>query len=196
MLYALQRVEGNIDEPVTLAEAKAQCRVDIDDDDGLIANLVTLAREAIEARMRWAIASQTFDMYLDDWFETPLNMPMPPLASVTSIKYTDEDGNQSTWSSSNYLVDTASKPGRIVVKNNINFPSVDLQEVNGVVIRFVCGFADRNDVPMLLKQAILLTVGHYYENRENVIVGQGIAALPLPHGAESLCWAAGRNLRF
>ncbi len=195
MLYSLVKV-GVATEPVTLAEAKAQCRVSIDEDDALIANLITAGRESVETIMRMGLANQTYDMYLNSWWSGDLILPLPPLQSVTSIKYTDTDDAQTTWSSSNYYVSTAQFPGRVVLKTNISFPTAELKEVDAVVVRFVSGYADAGDMPQLIKQAILLTVGHLYENRESVVIGQGIAALELPQGAKYLCWLAGRNLSF
>lgn len=195
MLYSLVKV-GAATEPVTLAEAKAQCRVSIDEDDALIANLITAGREAVETIMRMGLANQTYDMYLNSWWSGDLILPLPPLQSVTSIKYTDTDDVQTTWASSNYYVSTAQFPGRVVLKAETTLPTAELKEVDAIVIRFVSGYADSADMPQLIKQAILLTIGHLYENRENVVIGQGIAALELPQGAKYLCWLAGRNLSF
>ncbi len=195
MLYSLVKV-GAATEPVTLAEAKAQCRVSIDEDDALIANLITAGREAVETIMRMSLSDQTYDMYLNSWWSGDLILPLPPLQSVTSITYTDIDAVATVWSSANYHVSTAQFPGRVVLKTNISFPAVELKEVDAIVVRFVSGYADAGDMSQLIKQAILLTVGHLYENRENVVIGQGIAALELPQGAKYLCWLAGRDMRF
>jgi hypothetical protein len=49
---------------------------------------------------------------------------------------------------------------------------------------------DAGDDPILIddaiKAAILLTLGHLYRNREDVIAGQSAGALALPLGARSL----------
>lgn len=195
MNYSLVKV-GAATEPITIAEAKAQCRVSINEDDTLLYSLIIAAREAVETIMRMGLSDQTYDMYLNSWWPGDLLLPMPPLQSVTSIKYTDIDGVETTWSSSNYYVSTAQIPGRVVLKTNISFPTVELKEVDAIVIRFVSGYADPGHVPELLKRAMLLIVGHLYENRENVIIGQGIATMELPQGAKYLCWLAGRDLRF
>lgn len=195
MNYSLVKV-GAATEPITLDDAKAQCRVSIDEDDVLLSDLITAAREAVETIMRMGLANQTYDMYLNNWWSGDLILPLPPLQSVTSIKYTDIDGTQTTWSSANYLVSTAQIPGRVVLKTNTSFPTDELREVDAIVIRFVTGYADAGDMPVLLKRAMLLMVGHLYENRENVTIGQGIAAMELPQGAKYLCWLAGRDLRF
>lgn len=54
-------------EPVTLAEAKLQARVEFDDDDALIWALVTAARKYAEARLRSALITQTWTLMLDSF---------------------------------------------------------------------------------------------------------------------------------
>lgn len=159
-------------EPVTLAEAKAQCRVDIDTDDTLIGNLIVAAREYCEMHDWRVFMPQTWELYLDAWPSTnAIEIPKSPLQSVTFFQYTDEDGNTATLASSQYLVDTVSDPGWLMLKSAYSWPSVTLQDVNGIAIRFVAGYASAADVPRRAKQAMLLLVGHWYENRENSTVG-------------------------
>ena len=165
-------ITGPVIEPVTLAEAKAQCRVDISDDDTLITTLIGDAREYCE-RIDWrAYLTQTYDLYLDEFPASgEIRFPRPPLQSVTSVKYTDENGVVATLASSTYIVDTISEPARLVLKSNQSWPTVTLQQVNGVVVRFVAGWTQASDVPRSIKRAMLLLIGHWYENREETTVG-------------------------
>lgn len=176
-------------EPVGLETAKLHCRVDIDDDDTLIEGLIQTAREWVEDVARRALITQSIDLVMDafpgvSW----INLPRPPLQSVTHIKYTDSDGNESTFSSDSYMVDTYEEPGRIVLNDGYSWPGDTLRAANGVTIRFVAGYGDEpEDVPQKYRQAILLLVGHWYENREAVsldMVRGG--AMPVPMAVKSL----------
>jgi uncharacterized phiE125 gp8 family phage protein len=159
-------------EPVTLAEAKAQCRVDGSDSDTYIEMLITAAREWCELHDWRAYMPQTWELILDAWpSRGAIEIPKPPLQSVASIKYTNRSGVEATLDSGVYLVDTYSEPGWVVLKNDKAWPMVTLREINGVVVRFTGGYASAADVPARIKQAILLLVGHWYENRENSVVG-------------------------
>ena len=71
----------------------------------------------------------------------------------------------------NYRVDTAREPGRVVLAPNGEWPSDVLDSVNGVAVEFVAGYADASAVPVTAKAAILLQIGEIYANREAVIVG-------------------------
>ena len=176
-------------EPVSLAEAKAHLRIDIDDDDTLIGGLITAARSHLEgiARPKLAMITQTWD-YIADSFPQgdTFEMRPYPLQSITSIKYTNSAGVEATFSSANYQVDASSQPGRLRLKTAASWPAVTLREMNGLAIRFVAGYgAAGSAVPIQLRQAVLLLVGHWYENREPVLT-TGMMVAPLPMTVDAL----------
>lgn len=161
-------------EPVSLTEAKAHCRVDIADDDTLIGNLIKAARLYVESvcRPRRALISQSWKLFLDAWpAGDMLELAVAPLVSVTSLIYTDQNGVATTWSATNYQVDALSEPGRLRLKSGESWPSVTLRELNGLEITFAAGYgAASTAVPEGFRQAILLLVGNWYENRETQVM--------------------------
>ena len=160
------------EEPVTLAEIKDHLRVSGTAEDSLLTLYAQMAREAVEEETWRALMPQTWTLYLAGWpADGIIELPRPPLDSVTSIKYTDEDGVEATLAASNYRVDTAREPGRVVLAPNGEWPSDVLDSVNGVAVTFVAGYADASAVPPMAKAAILLQIGEIYANREAVIVG-------------------------
>lgn len=186
---ALTLVSNPAEEPVTLIEAKAHLRVDVADDDALIAGLIVAARQHVEQFTRRVLVTQTWDLFLDEWPEgNCLVLPLPHLVSVTGVYYTPDGGVEQTFGAGSYLVDAASEPGRVVLKTTAAWPGDSLQPVNGVRVRFVAGYGGRAAVPSGIKQAIKLIVGDLYENRENTVVGQGISMGKLPMGVEWLLW--------
>ncbi len=54
-------------EPVSLAEAKAHCRVDGTAEDTLIASLIVAARMHVERALDAALIAQGWSLYLDGW---------------------------------------------------------------------------------------------------------------------------------
>lgn len=184
---ALVLVSAPATEPVSLTEAKLHLRVDSTADDSLITALITAAREYVEAFTGRALITQTWDYILDAWPSgDEIVIPLPPLQSVTSVTYRDSDGNTSTVSSSTYTVDTDSEPGRVVLLTGYTWPSTTLYAVGGVRVRFVAGYGDNaSDVPQALRQAMLLLVGHWYENREDATTAN---VRPIPLGAQMLMW--------
>ena len=85
-------------EPVTLPEAKQHLRVDVADDDALIAALIQGAREACEAFIHGKLITQTWEVELDAWptDQAPVLIPIEPLISVESVKWADETNTVTT----------------------------------------------------------------------------------------------------
>src|SRR5512139_2288241 len=100
-------------EPVTTAETKSHLRVDTTADDTLIGTLITAARQDSEEYLNRALVTQTWDLYMDGFpTTTKIKVPLPPLQSITSIKYYDEDDVEATMTATDYIVDTVSEPGQ------------------------------------------------------------------------------------
>lgn len=175
------------EEPVTLTEAKNHLRVDLTDDDSLISALIVAAREHAEAITRRAFITQTLKLSMDAFpvNNGPIYVPMPPLQSVNSLKYFNTGGVEQTLTEgTDYLVDNESEPGRITPAPDTGWPATQ-NRPNAVSVEFVAGFGDASKVPQGIKQAILLMVGHWYENREAVTM-QGNNAGELPMAVDSL----------
>jgi uncharacterized phiE125 gp8 family phage protein len=166
-------------EPVTLTEAKAHLRVDFTTDDTYIGTLITAAREQVEMVARRALITQTLDLRLSAWPSGwSLALPRSPVQSVTSITYTDQDGNTGTMSSSDYLLYTQPDPCIVVLKPSKSWPSASLMPGPSIAVRYVAGYGLAAAVPLRYKQATLLLIAHWYENREPVVVGTIYQALP------------------
>jgi len=152
-------------EPVTLAEAKAQCSVSGSDHDTRLASLITRARSYVEDYTGRSMITQTWDYYLDG-FSTPIELPNAPLQSVTSVKYYDINGVQQTLNAALYTVLATKEPGQIVPAYEESWP--DIRYIpDAIVIRFVCGYgAASTDVPDTLRHAMLLLISHWFENTE------------------------------
>lgn len=145
-------------------------------EDPVLTALIEAARQKVEDLTGRALVTQTWDLFMDGW-PYEILVPYPPLQSVTTLKYTDENGDQQTWASSNYTVDTGKEPGRIVRAYNVVWPTVR-DVINNVEVRFVAGYGDPGDVPQLLKQAILVMAGHWYEERTPTVTGAIVATIP------------------
>lgn len=114
-----------------------------------------------------------FESHLISHAAAPIVLPKPNLQSVTSVKYVKEDDTVLTVNPSLYRVDTAAEPGKIVLKNDEEWPTDELKSVNGVEVEFVAGYGAAASVPEAIKIAIMMIVGHMFENRETVVVGEG-----------------------
>jgi uncharacterized phiE125 gp8 family phage protein len=147
-------------------------------EDALTTGLITTAREYCEGFTRRALATQTVEAYLPDFpHHDRFELPLPPLQSVASVKYKNSAGAETTMTeNTQYIVDTDSLAGAIVLPYMDNWPSFTPYPVNAVKIRFTAGYNALNPMPKSIKQAMLLLIGHWYTNREAVgSVGDEIA---------------------
>lgn len=176
-------------EPVTLAEAKLHLRVEPDqtDEDTLIGDLIVAARQHIELVTGRAFVTQTWQYVLDAFPSDEIRLPRPPLQSVTSVKYKLEDGTDETLDSGQYVVDITAEPGLIVTAPGYDWPTDTLYPSGAVTVEYKAGYGDAaSDVPTGIKQGLLLLLGHWYENRETVVVGQ--TGNSVPFAADALLW--------
>jgi hypothetical protein len=177
-------------QPITLAEAKLHLRLEIPDDDSLVAALVAAAALRASAELRQTLLLTTFDWYLDlfpsggggyfnrqirqqglnpQWLpngQAILYVPNPPLVSVTSVNYYDSTGNLATVDPTSYWVSTGIG-SRIQPLIGRVWPVVRPQ-IDGVVVRYTSGVANASLVPDNVKAAMKLMIGHWYEHREEV----------------------------
>lgn len=181
-------------EPVTLQELKSWLKVDEGDvlEDGVISSLNTAARQRIESEIRRSLPIQTFDQVMQaEPCDYELELLRSPLVSVTSIKgYTDTDATDSggtSMSSSEYYVDTANQPGRVVPFAGYTWP-IATRQANAFITRFTAGYSTQpTGVPDQLKTAIKALVAYWYERRGDEALAVATAQQrPLPTHVKQL----------
>ena len=205
----LSLVSGPALDVVSLSEARKHCRIDIVDDDGLLAGYILAARRFCEIYTGRVMLDQSFDLSIDDgWpgFNVPpycygspvsappywavwnrITIPLAPLVSVTSITYLDVNGASQVLATDQYRVikRSAKARGWIEPAYGVAWPAVrPISET--IIVRFVAGYGAQpgsNPDLDLFRQAMLLLIGHWYENRENVVVGSAPTELPVAAAA-------------
>lgn len=191
-MNTLKVITSATSEPLSLEEAKLHLKVETDADDSLISSLITAARETAEIFTGRALASQVLEYILDGFpvESDVIYLPRPPLEEVGSIKYKDYQGAETEWDPENYLVDSDSMPARITLAYGKYFPEYTPYPAAAVRIRYTAGYRsggpDSLKIPEEIKQALKLLIGHFYENRESVVVGT--VANKVPFSAEALLY--------
>jgi len=163
-------------EPLSLDEAKGFLRVESNDEDDLVAALVTGARIHVEAQTRRALITQAWRISADAWPQDGrLTVTPAPLQSLTAVRVYDEDGTSRDVDLQAFVLDLANSalvfapwalpmPGRCAL---------------GIEIDVMSGYGTTaNDVPEPLRQAIRLLIAHWYENRGLVAAGTTQSMLP------------------
>lgn len=161
-------------EPVTLEMAKAHLRVDFNDEDDLINAYITAARSYLEDACGRRLITQIWNLYLQQWpAGDRLFVPYPPLIGVATVQYTDATETVTTVDPSLYVVNNGSDLGEVVLRFGQIWPPTVLSPSRPIGVTFTCGYGeDPGSVPAPLVQALLLLIGHWYQNREAVVIGR------------------------
>lgn len=168
--------------PLTLDEAKAHLKVDFDDEDALITSLIKSTRQMVEAYTMRQLITATFTLTLCDF---PggwgiIELPRTPAQSISSITYYDGDGTSTTLSTDYYELVKNDTVAWAVLKPGQSWPSVQSDKFEAVTVTFVAGYGDNpTSVPEPVRSAMLLLIGHLYEHREAVNVGNIVTEMPL-----------------
>lgn len=204
-------VTASNDSPaISTADMKSFLRVNDSAEDSLIASYVATATEAVKQYCRRAISTETF-VFKADGFTQPdgddrlmalgpgvhtvsvpyvlgggetLDLPFPPLASVTSVVTYDRGNNASTYDSAKYQVDLQS--GRIYLNEGETWPS-NLRAQDAVEVTYVAGYGS-GSIPEPILQAIRLYVMQMYDGDCAGVAGE-VASLLGPYRLmDGLAW--------
>jgi hypothetical protein len=192
-------------EPVSLAQATAQCRVVDAAENAIFNGLITAARQYAERITGRAFINQTWQQSFDrfppmvrfgpgsgmrreDFTDGEYGLGRAillfkaPLVSVTQIQYLDNTNTLQTLASSTYTVDPAAVPGVITESYTgtvLNQWPDTFGVRNAVTVQYLAGYgASGSNVPVDLQQALLLIIAHWYVNREEVVDG-AMARVPM-----------------
>jgi len=156
-------------EPISYLDVEAQIRATLDTTEYAFVNgLISAARHQAETITRRALVTQTIELSLNSFPEV-IELPFPPVQSVTSIEYKDADGVLTTLAADQYTLDN-SEPARIIPAYGVVWPTA-LNYLDSVKVTFVCGYGLAADVPEPIRQWLLVTVADMYENRESINIG-------------------------
>lgn len=177
---SLVRVSGPGNEPVTLAQAKFQCRVDTSDSDDYITSLIQCGRVYVEDVLEVTLMTSVWEARYDLFPIWAIILPrMPMLNAPVTVTYRNGDGTYSTLSSvaNDFQVDYRVLPGRIYPQWARSWPPTRGDE-NSVTVQYSAGYgSSQSDVPPTAKLLILALVAHWFDTRQPAVVG-GMTSTP------------------
>lgn len=161
-------------EPVTLEEAKSRLRIDGNDSDAMLSQLIREAREYCEDYCRISIMTQTWDVVYDRLPASAyrygvLYLPRPPVQSITAV-YGIDSGQENTINPSYYNPDVSADPMGDPVPCRV-FLKPEFPSYPGYRFRFVAGYTQPERVPGGIKNAIIRIVETMYSNPGDIVTG-------------------------
>lgn len=156
----------NYDSIITVAEIKAHLRVTHSLEDDLIDSIRVAAVNFIENYCNVKLGSFTAYGYLPRWVASYI--PVGPVTAISAVEYeTDNAGTLATLDTSNWHVDTRSRPARITFSD---YPAPYEHALMPIRITMTVGHS-YDSIPGTLMSAIRLICAHLYENRQEEVMG-------------------------
>ena len=175
---------------VSTDEIKAHCHVDYSDDDALLDRFVAAATAHLDG---WTgilgrcLINQ--DWRQDHWYWPTcryLRLPFPDVSKVI-VNYYDVDNVKQTVDGSLYDLMEDESGSKIWFKDAFTYPTIYYNRRDGLQVTVTAGYgASASDVPEAIRQAVMLLAGHWYENREAVVLGRIMAPTELPFAVSAL----------
>jgi uncharacterized phiE125 gp8 family phage protein len=163
-------------EPLaTWEEAKSALNIEDDEDQDYVELLIGAASAWIDGPdgcLGTSIGQQTLEARLDAFDATEYRLPFGPVSAIAGVTYLTPEGALETLSTGVYDLllerDLVLRPGN-------SWPAV-LYRNDVIGVQYETGMTE---VPLPIKQAVLLMVGHWYRSRQAVVVGTIASQLPL-----------------
>lgn len=143
-------------EPIALAEAKAFLRLEHDDEDTLVASLISAARAEIETLTRRVLVGQRwrFDAAVPA-DGSPILLKPRPVREVEAVRVRRSDGTVETLDEDAWAFEWAGE--RLKLLKPVNAPSVEID--------LACGYGEPDEAPEPLRLAVRRLVADGFERR-------------------------------
>jgi uncharacterized phiE125 gp8 family phage protein len=176
--------------PISLQEARAQCRVDDASEDALLSGYVRSATEHVENITGLKLLDQTWEWTVDAFPDRCgwLRLPLAPLLSIVQIVYQNEQGTALTLDPMVYLIRGLgdAQPAQLILVPNQECPST-WHGHGAVIIRARYGWMDHNSVPEAIRQALAMLVAYWFNQREAAVIGPDYGPVSdVPYGVKAL----------
>lgn len=162
-------------EPLTATIVKNHLRIDDTASDTLIDIWIQAAREEAEQVTNRGLLPQTITEKFDSFpVATAANpqghlfLSISPIRSVSSVTYTDTDGNSQTLTESTDFIVLDSEPPALGLVSGQSWPAT-YGQAHAVTVVYTVGYDDADDVPAIIKSSMLLAIAHWEQNREDTV---------------------------
>jgi uncharacterized phiE125 gp8 family phage protein len=130
-------------EPVTSAEVKAAAGIDDSTFDAQIDIIIPAMRRAAEQRLGRRLITQTVELVLDEFPAAEIDLQLPDVQAITSVKYLEPDaGVETTLAGTEYSLDGDSTPCWLLPSYDAGAWPSTRDTTNAVRIRFTCGYGN------------------------------------------------------
>ena len=164
--------------PVSLTEAKSHLKVDTTADDTYITSIIKAATQLSEEYTNRFFIDTEIEQYASSFVELK-TLFKSKVSAITNVKYYDNNNTLQVLSATVYNTQLNYEPSQIQLAENQSFPSITKRN-DAVRAKYTVGYgSSASDVPEIIKQAILMTIGNFFQNRNSVVIGRIATELPM-----------------
>jgi uncharacterized phiE125 gp8 family phage protein len=184
--------------PIDVNWAKDHLKALVSSEDLLVESWIGAATQYFERLTGHQIMKATWEHWLDAFpSHARVQLPHPPLRQVLAVEYVSGDGTVLSFGDgaspetvswqTRAPAGVPARRGWVETKYGMLWPLARI-EAGAVRIRYEAGYAEAQDeMPDLIKAALLLLVGHFDQFRSEVHMSEGSSKLErLPFGASSI----------
>jgi len=178
--------------PVSISDLRSQLRYDTTSEDSLMTLYIQVASEYLERITGLAIIQRSYTQSFRNFagnvtglfnFQglslfrgNEVMLLRYPVISISSVNYRYVDGSEQVLPPAVYFL-TTSKPPRMCLRYGQCWPLTDMTP-DSVRVNFTAGYTSAS-IPPELKQAILFTAAHFFENRTPFLQISSMSEVPL-----------------
>ena len=164
--------------PISIGEAREQCRVTDDTHDTLLMRLIEDVTEQVETINEMRLITRTVRLDMDGFPSggADIEIPVYPVSAVSSVAYTDGDGAAQTLT-----LDTGGSPegdywesldGPCPFLRPLSlWPTYKLYKPASVQITMSVGYANQQSIPSDLKNGMLLRIKELFDVSGESVTG-------------------------
>ena len=162
---------------ISLQDAKDHLRVTDTNQAAVIKDCIRSATSLIETYTNQILQSGTYCAYLDiNEFQAfcEIDLWKYPITDITSIKYLNTSGAETTFSSSYYSTDLTDSPARVLPTT---IPTVQLNVVNPIRIYFTAGYTNSDQISPELIGWVKIFIAFFYQTRQPEYTGVQVSEI-------------------
>lgn len=172
----LERVVPPATEPLTLADAKLYLRVDGGQEDKLIAQLISTARETAESFLRRSLLTQQWKLSCEEYFPQRISLGMGPVNSIIRVSKKTKEGVVTNMDGTVYYLGI---PDQLVLTQVVTGHRVE--------VVYSAGYGAAADIPQAIRQGMLAHMAAMFDARsESASLPETSKALYRPYRGERI----------
>ncbi len=177
-------ITAPLTEPISLNGAKEFLRVDHGHEDALITDMIRAARERIEVMARTSLITRRRAFTSSRLCATTLFINHSPIRFIHKVTLLDANDSVVDVPLSELFINRRASPVSIQARGRALLSDYAIDPV-AIVVELDAGYgAEKETVPMQLRQAVLLLLAQHYEHRDDALtrpVPMLVDALLMPY---------------